>query len=349
MESDVLNPEPCGKLEECFLKLSLAAKEYQLSKEVSVVDDVGTPLEVYRDWVAPNRPVIFRGAVRDWPAIKKWTFDYLREQIGSKSVSVAVTPNGYADAPYNGYFAMPEERSMKFSTFLDIMEDPKNYPGVFYVQKQNSNFTTEFTELLADAAPDIPWFTQALGQPPDAVNFWMGDQRAVSSTYESNSYLSDHTSRRTHVSQDIFNSIQSVHKDHYENIYCVVSGYKDFILHPPTDMPWVPYKCYPAATFKEVTPGNFIIEENTSIGTVPWICINPLKPDLKKYPQYKSATAVHCRVHAGDALYLPSLWFHHVQQSHACIALNYWYDMEFDIKYNYYKFVQNLSWITEPE
>lgn len=32
-----------------------------------------------------------------------------------------------------------------------------------------------------------------------------------------------------------------MHKDHYENIYCVVSGYKDFILHPPTDLAWIPY------------------------------------------------------------------------------------------------------------
>ncbi|KAK8719006.1 hypothetical protein OTU49_014307, partial [Cherax quadricarinatus] len=127
--------------------------EYQLSKEVSVVDDVGTPLEVYRDWVAPNRPVIFRGAVRDWPAIKKWTFDYLREQIGSKSVSVAVTPNGYADAPYNGYFAMPEERSMKFSTFLDIMEDPKNYPGCTKTTTRTSTVWCLATRTLFSTLP----------------------------------------------------------------------------------------------------------------------------------------------------------------------------------------------------
>jgi hypothetical protein len=68
---------------------------------------------------------------------------------------------------------------------------------------------------------------------------------------------------------------------------------------------------------------------------------------------------------AGEALYLPSLWFHHVKQ-HAdaegrCIAVNFWYtttathpspippsrvphakpwgryDMQYDVKYNYYK------------
>ena len=33
----------------------------------------------------------------------------------------------------------------------------------------------------------------------------------------------------------------SVHKDHYENLYCVVKGWKRFILIPPSDLPFVPY------------------------------------------------------------------------------------------------------------
>ncbi len=49
------------------------------------------------------------------------------------------------------------------------------------------------------------------------------------------------------------------------------------------------------------------------------------------------------QVHAGEMLYLPSLWFHHVQQTHGCIAVNYWYDMEYDIRYNYYKFIETLN------
>lgn len=40
-----------------------------------------------------------------------------------------------------------------------------------------------------------------------------------------------------------------MHKDPYENIYCVIDGYKDFILIPPTDLPHVPYKKYPKAEF----------------------------------------------------------------------------------------------------
>lgn len=42
--------------------------------------------------------------------------------MGSKVISVAVTPNGYADAVNGDRFVMPEERHMTFSTVLDIIE-----------------------------------------------------------------------------------------------------------------------------------------------------------------------------------------------------------------------------------
>lgn len=137
-----------------------------------------------------------------------------------------------------------------------------------------------------------------------------------------------------------------MHKDPYENLYCVISGYKDFILHPPTDRPWIPYKTYPQAYYKETTKNYFdIIPKETGIeenNSVPWICIDPLNPDYIKYPNYKNTTTLKVRVEAGDILYLPSLWFHHVQQSHGCIAVNYWYDMQYDIKYCYFKFLEKL-------
>lgn len=136
-----------------------------------------------------------------------------------------------------------------------------------------------------------------------------------------------------------------MHKDPYENIYCVIDGYKDFILIPPTDLPKVPYKEFTIGTYK-IQNGKFRIErhlrdlEENNFEKISWVSIDPLNPNYKKYPQYKDANVYKVRVEKGDCLYLPSLWFHHVQQSHGCIAVNYWYDMEFDIKYCYYKMLE---------
>ena len=53
---------------------------------------------------------------------------------------------------------------------------------------------------------------------------------------------------------------------------------------------------------------------------MPWIPIDPKDPDLKRWPCYAKARPIQCTVNAGEMLYLPSLWFHHVQQDDATIA-----------------------------
>lgn len=75
-----------------------------------------------------------------------------------------------------------------------------------------------------------------------------------------------------------------MHKDPYENIYCVIDGYKDFILIPPTDLPYVPYKKYPQAVFKRVDdqwdivpvrvqPSDNNINDESTRSLIPWISI----------------------------------------------------------------------------
>lgn len=86
-----------------------------------------------------------------------------RQVVGTKLISVAVTPNGYADAVNGDRFVMPEERQMTFSALLDIIEGRGKSSGVFYVQKQCSNLTEELPELIGDVQAHIPWMSEALG------------------------------------------------------------------------------------------------------------------------------------------------------------------------------------------
>ncbi|GFO26854.1 Jmjc domain-containing protein 7 [Plakobranchus ocellatus] len=298
--------------------LSAEMKELYPNSECQETSGAPDPLDFHRNFVSQNRPLLINHAFDHWPALEKWNENYLRSKLGEMPVTVAVTPNGYADAVYDGKFVMPEERVMPMSKFLDIVftrEEDRKDCGVFYIQKQNSNLTDEFSTLMVDVEPHIPWGTTAFGVKPEAVNFWMGDEKAVT----------------------------SMHRDHYENLYCVVSGEKTFILHPPTDLPYIPYETYRSAVYKEGPIGSFAVISDEKDSEVPWVAIDPLKPDLKRYPQYAQAQPpLIVTVHAGQMLYLPSLWFHHVRQSQACIAVNYWYDMEFDIKWAYYKFLEKL-------
>lgn len=180
--------------------------------------------------------------------------------MGDKMVGVAVTPNGYADGlstvNTNGteYFVMPEDQTMTMDHFLNHLDD-RNDKNVHYIQKQNSNLIEDFPELHDDIDVSTLLFaSDAFNKKPDAVNFWMGDKRAITS--------SKHTQLRNHCLLMVTSCCRSslVHKDPYENIYCVTSGFKDFILIPPVDLPFVPRAKYPSGIYKTIENGEMIIE-----------------------------------------------------------------------------------------
>lgn len=158
---------------------------------------------------------------------------------GDKKVQIAVTPNGLADGLANKlpentkYFVLPEEQIMTFAHFLDQLDELNN-PNVLYLQKQNSNLNEDFPELLADIDMNTLNFAkESFNKSPEAINFWLGEERAIT----------------------------SMHKDPFENIYCVIDGYKDFILISPTDYPFVPRSKFPSGTYK-TGPNRMFIEPN---------------------------------------------------------------------------------------
>ncbi|XP_024588114.1 cytosolic phospholipase A2 beta-like isoform X2 [Neophocaena asiaeorientalis asiaeorientalis] len=261
-----------------------AARELSVPPAVPYLDKPPGPLHFYRDWVCPNRPCIIRNALQHWPALQKWSLPYLRATAGSVEVSVAVTPDGYADAVRGDRFVMPAERRLPLSCVLDVLEGRAQHPGVLYVQKQCSNLLTELPQLLPDLEPHVPWASEALGKMPDAVNFWLGEAAAVT----------------------------SLHKDHYENLYCVVSGEKHFLLHPPSDRPFIPYELYTPATYQLTEEGSFkmVDEEAMEKAKVPGTCLLTIHVlQAHGLPSKDLVTPSDCYV----TLWLPSASSHQVQ------------------------------------
>ncbi|XP_052867338.1 bifunctional peptidase and (3S)-lysyl hydroxylase Jmjd7 isoform X1 [Anopheles cruzii] len=309
-------------LRDAFQVLTSEAKDLFLPASIPETFGIPTSLEFVRDYVAKNIPLVMRESITDWPALEKWNSKFFRETIPDKEVTVAVTPNGYADGlalhESEEHFVLPMEQTMRMADFLSAL-DRKDSDSVFYIQRQNSNLTEDFGELWNDVCEaSLEFASEAFNKSPDAVNFWMGDERAIT----------------------------SMHKDPYENIYCVISGYKDFILIPPIDLHNVPRKRYPMGIYMQEDDNNLVVEQILDeIGKprlIEWVSVDPLAPDLERFPSFANATTYEIRLNAGDMLYLPSLWYHHVRQSHKCIAVNFWYDMEYDARYCFYKMVEKL-------
>lgn len=228
------------------------------------VDDID-PLVFYREYVARNKPVLVRGAVDHWPALHKWNDAYLCKAMDATPVTVHWTPDGLADAVKQvdgeSLFVLPHEERMTYEAFLSQLVRTRADPalGVPYCSYQNDSLRAEFSAVAADVEESLSWADRAFGQPPEAVNFWAGDERSVT-TY---------------------------HQDPYENLYVVLRGEKIFTLLPPEDV-WRMYvQERPCAKHVRREDGTYAVVRVEPTQAVPWSHVDP-------YPD-PSHVQDHCR------------------------------------------------------
>jgi hypothetical protein len=103
----------------------------------------------------------------------------------------------------------------------------------------------------------------------------------------------------------------SAHYDFPDNIACVVAGHRRFTLFPPEQVD----NLYVGPL--EMTPSGQAIS-----------LVDFAHPDLQRFPKFATALE-HARVvelAPGDAVFIPSMWWHHVEsQSELNLLVNYWW------------------------
>jgi hypothetical protein len=103
----------------------------------------------------------------------------------------------------------------------------------------------------------------------------------------------------------------SAHFDFPDNIACVVAGRRRFTLFPPDQV------------------GNLYVGplDRTPSGQAISV-VDLAKPDLERYPRFADALAAAqvAEMEPGDALFVPSMWWHHVESlSSFNLMVNYWW------------------------
>jgi len=308
-------------VESAILSLARESEEFWVPSRglqrirVPSVHDCEALLEFQRKYVSRNVPVVIEDAIDHWPALSKWTPEHLKEKLKDTEVTVAITPDGKGDCIIDGKFVLPLEKQMKFNEAMDEMMD-KSSKRVLYMQTQNDCLSKEFPSLVEDVEVQLDWANKILGSHPDAVNLWIGDSRSIS----------------------------SMHKDPYENFYAVITGSKEFLLHPPTDYPFLYEKEYPQANFIE-EGDKLLIKEFTELPPVSWISVDPDNPSeqSEQFPLYRHSTPIRVTLNPGEMLYLPSFWFHQVTQTDMTIAVNLWYDMDFAQRFCWFQYHKEIS------
>jgi hypothetical protein len=101
------------------------------------------------------------------------------------------------------------------------------------------------------------------------------------------------------------------HLDEWNNIGCVVCGRRRFTLFPPEQI------------------GNLYIGPLDFAPTGAPMSLVPLhEPDLERFPRFRTAlgAAVCAELGPGDGIYIPPLWWHHVESLEPFnLLVNYWW------------------------
>jgi len=100
--------------------------------------------------------------------------------------------------------------------------------------------------------------------------------------------------------------VTPLHQDLPENLYVMVKGKKRIILYPPEDKKYL----YPNSLFSRHP--NFSRTD-------------PERPDYQKFPKSKYAQPCVVELCAGEALFIPSFWWHHLRNLEPSISINFWW------------------------
>ncbi|KAE8210237.1 hypothetical protein CF327_g5880 [Tilletia walkeri] len=318
-----------------------------------------------------HTPIIINNTLNDRSRLwKEWqSTSYLISRMGgARYFPVALTPNGRADDLVSSLeeddkivFALPHEEQMNFQQLINALHpSPSSGKNIAYLQSQNSNLTTSasgeqegpFQPLLEDllhssstgtTKPYPAWAEEAIGKAPEATNIWIGTSKSRS----------------------------SMHRDHYENLFLVVRGTKTFTVIPPTEAHFLSAEdtFYPLYQWTPSSPTSTTLklEPLPSHPSTPWIPIDPLTtptpPDRPTPHPQADARWTHFRsaldplqitVHAGQMLYLPSGWYHAVEQTEdspsnegggggICLGLNWWWEAEVGERWAWLSLVRELG------
>lgn len=106
-------------------------------------------------------------------------------------------------------------------------------------------------------------------------------------------------------------TVTPTHYDDSDNLACVVAGRRRFMLFPP-----------------EQVANLYIGPLDYTPAGAPVSLVSLRDPDFTRYPRLKEAFQHACvaELEPGDAIYIPRLWWHHVEAlSEVNVLVNYWY------------------------
>ena len=262
----------------------------EIARKVEARQIAGPKDIPFAEILETQRPMVFRGLVREWPLVQEGlagperAVGYLKARYGGQPIV------GYCGAPEIGgrFFYDADMAGLNFRTervrlddFLDRMiahladdQAPALYVG-------STDVDTYLPAVRAEN--DMGLGQELWGEEPPLVSIWIGNRTTA-----------------------------SAHYDMSNNIACCVAGRRRFTLFPPDQVE----NLYPGPL--ELTPGGQVVS-----------MVDFRDPDFERHPRFREALAAAqaADLEPGDVLVYPAMWWHHVEALDPFnILINYWWN-----------------------
>lgn len=212
----------------------------------------------------------------------------------------------------------PEYLSSKEKTIKGIYSNDNKWFGPYYDRSKPLNdYTSRINDYSTDLTLPTHEFTSLLSNPdPNQYIYYTAsiDQFGEWALDDIMPYADLLTPNPSHSSINVWIGQPGVtahcHYDGYHNFYAQLYGTKRFVLFSPTSYTGL----YP---YPFLHPSHAQAQVNLS---------DPSHVEL--YPSVKDLVSYVAVLHPGDLLYVPPLWFHHVEAIDVSMSVNVWTDTQ---------------------
>lgn len=262
--------------------------EYHKIKATEI-DEVDCPSVEYfnKHYFLKNIPVKLIGCMNHWPASQKWLdVNYFLKIAGERTVPIEI-----------GSHYVDENWSQKLVLLKDFIKDYylNDSSEIGYLAQHNL-----FEQVYTKINNVLLKYILIIQISELKEDICIPEYCCLSTNY-------DNTEEEPDINAWFGpkGTVSPLHYDPKHNILSQIFGTKQIILFSPQDSDFLyPYE------------GKLL--SNTAQ-------INPLNPDLEKFPNFNKATMFKCLLCPGDMLFLPEKWWHHVTALDKSFSVSFWW------------------------
>ncbi len=101
-------------------------------------------------------------------------------------------------------------------------------------------------------------------------------------------------------------TVVPLHRDVAQNVFYQLVGRKRFLVYPPAAAPW-------------------LYSQPIRSALANYARVDPEQPDDERFPLSRLVAPVEIVLGPGDAMFLPSRWWHHVRSLETSLSVAYWW------------------------